>query len=288
MKKYKIGFVILHYLAIEDTKLCVKSIIDRIDTDNYEIVIVDNHSYNNTGQKLKNLYKNNKKVKVILNKENLGFAKGNNIGFNYAKYTLKCDFICMLNNDAYLIQDNFFEIIKKEYKKSKFGVMGPEIHLLNNKIEVVNNKMYSKNEIENEIKKMKIRIIKNYLFIESIEIFLKKIIKEIIRYNSKYRNRVAPRTEDAVLHGCCLIFSPLYIKFFDGLDEKTFLYCEEEFLYLKLKNSNMPSIYNPELKIFHSEDKATLYETKKNYKKRRFSYKWGLIALKKLNDEIKE
>ena len=69
-KKYSLGFVVLHYIAIEDTIECINSIINHIDTDNYEIVVVDNASPNNTGNDLLKKYKNHEKVSVILNNKN--------------------------------------------------------------------------------------------------------------------------------------------------------------------------------------------------------------------------
>ena len=49
----KIVFVILHYLAIDETYKSVDSIEKKIDTDMYKIVIVDNASPDKSGALLK-------------------------------------------------------------------------------------------------------------------------------------------------------------------------------------------------------------------------------------------
>lgn len=49
------------------------------------IVIVDNASANGTGRELQQLYQGAENIYVILNPENLGFARGNNVGFEFAK-----------------------------------------------------------------------------------------------------------------------------------------------------------------------------------------------------------
>ncbi len=126
-KEYSIGFVILHYLVLEDTIECINSIINQIDTDNYEIVVVDNASPNKTGKYLFEKYDKNEKVTVILNNKNLGFSKGNNIGITYL-LKKKYDFITVLNNDTLLLQNNFFEVIKNEYLYSQFAVLGPKVY----------------------------------------------------------------------------------------------------------------------------------------------------------------
>lgn len=285
----KIGFVILHYIVKDETIKCVESIIEKIDTKNYEIIIVDNASVNNSGIELKELYKNNSKIHVILNEKNLGFTGGNNIGFKYAK-DLNCNFICMMNNDTYLIQDDFFKQIEMEYNNSHCAVIGPEIHLLNGAIELVNKKLISKEELLQQIKRCKKSLIKNYLFIESLDLTLRKYIKKVIGYkkdnNYRLNNPIEKRQEDVVLHGCCLIFTPIYIDKFDGLNHKTFLYKEEELLYVRLKQNNMLPVYNPDIKIFHTEDVATNSETKKSYKKRRFVYKYNIKACYALLEEM--
>ena len=87
----KIVFVILHYLAIDETYKSVDSIEKKIDTDMYKIVIVDNASPDKSGALLKEHYKNDDHVEVLLNQENLGFARGNNVGFRYAEKTWNRD-----------------------------------------------------------------------------------------------------------------------------------------------------------------------------------------------------
>lgn len=279
----KIGFLILHYYTIDDTKKCVSSIQDNIDTNNYEIVIVDNASPNNTGKDLKNLYKNSEKIHIILNDKNLGFSKGNNIGYRYLKNKLGCNYIAMLNNDTFLIQKDFFSIIKKEYEKSKFGVMGPKIYLKDNKIDRINKNIQSIKELKRYRHKIYFKLFLNYLRLENIFIKLKKEKNENNIDEENFK-----RCEGAVLHGCCLIFSPLYVSRLDGLMEKTFLYAEEDLLYIQTYMNDMITVYNPELKIFHNELSSTKASNSNNQKKNRFRYKNLIKANKVLEIELKK
>ena len=123
----KIVFVILHYLAIDETYKSVDSIEKKIDTDMYKIVIVDNASPDKSGALLKEHYKNDDHVEVLLNQENLGFARGNNVGFRYAEKTWNPSYIVLMNNDVYLLDDDFLEKVEKEYKRSQFAVLGPMV-----------------------------------------------------------------------------------------------------------------------------------------------------------------
>lgn len=100
----KIVFVILHYLAIDETYKSVDSIEKKIDTDMYKIVIVDNASPDKSGALLKEHYKNDDHVEVLLNQENLGFARGNNVGFRCAEKTWNLHvqkYLCQAGNQPY-------------------------------------------------------------------------------------------------------------------------------------------------------------------------------------------
>ena len=212
---YKLGFVILQYMNKKETIKCVQSIIERIDNKNYEIVVVDNGSSNNVGVEIKEKYKKNNKVHVILNDKNLGFSGGNNIGFEYAKNKLKCDFIVMTNNDTYLVQDDFFEKILKEYKESKFAVLGPKILLPNNKVYYFEGKLRKIHDIKKINFKLYIKLLVNYLYLHN---FIMKNNKVVINDNIKLNEK----RYDVMLHGCCLIFSPEYIKLFNRNRAKNF------------------------------------------------------------------
>ena len=128
-EKKKFGFVVLHYCTLDMTKKCIAAIQEKMAQADYEIVVVDNASGNGTGKDLAECYKDTEHVSVLLSKENLGFAKGNNLGYVYAREDLHCDFICVMNNDVILLQDNFAQLVEAAYEAHQFAVMGPHIEL---------------------------------------------------------------------------------------------------------------------------------------------------------------
>ncbi len=279
---YKLGFVILHYIDAEETINCVQSIIEKIDTTDYEIVIVDNASPNNSLNELKSQYSNEPKVHILSNEKNLGFSGGNNVGFKYAKEKLGCQFIVMTNNDTYLIQDDFFKCILEEYKTSNFAVLGPKIHIPNNKFYYFDGRMKTVSELRKTNIKLFIKVLANYLYLGNLfekNIKPNEITDDKIINNKKY---------DVALHGCCLIFSPKYIELFNGIEEKTFLYCEEDLLYLRLKKNNLMSVYCPEVSIFHKMKVATRKSNKDERKTNIFKYTNMITANRILIKSLKE
>lgn len=284
----KIGFVILHYYTQIDTISCVESIQTKMKKENYEIVIIDNGSKNESGKLLKDQYEHEEKIHVLIQKENLGFAKGNNIGFKYAKEQLKCNYIVLLNNDTCILQEEFFDLIKEEYNKSGFAVLGPKIYLLKNQINPVNLNSLSIQRIKKEIRSDSLNLFFSYMGLYQLYTNTKKWIKKLLKKNI-VQNLADVNTyyKNIILHGCCLIFSPIYIEKFNGLDERTFLYHEEELLFYRLQKNKMISVYNPKIEIFHAEDSATNAITVTDRKKRIFVYKNKIKSGKILYYELK-
>ena len=280
--KNKIGFCILHFHAIDETVNCILSIKENIDTDNYEIVVVDNNSSNGTGEILRKKYINDEKVTIILNKENLGFARGNNVGFKYLKDKGKCNYIVMLNNDVVLKSKNIYTESIKEYKNSKFAVMGPKIYDKNNEYGQVGEFIDNPKIVKKNIFVLYFLLLLSYIRMLKIFIKLKKKTNSVINTNDGIRK------ENIMLHGCFWIFSPTYVKPFDGLDGRTFLYGEEDLLYIRLLKNHMTSIYNPKIVIQHLEDVATNKSEKNFYKKKIRMYKNLIYSSKIILSELKE
>lgn len=292
----KFVFVILHYYTIEDTKKCVSSILEKGKDKNIDIVIVDNASPNNTGKEIKNIYKDKENIHVILNEKNLGFANGNNVGFIYAKEELNADFIIMCNNDTYLLQDNFFDLIVEEFYNSNFAVLGPKIILPNNIINPVILELPTVKVVKRQLLETRLNYITNLLFVNKLYKVIRKILKNVlikmklkkIKEEKKKENNTEKRYENIVLHGSFLIFSKNYINKFDGINNKTFLYREEELLAIRLKNSKLNSVYNPKIEIFHNEDGATNAVTKSKRNKKLFVDKYQIKSTKILLEEMQK
>lgn len=85
---------------------------------------------------------------------------------------------------------------------------------------------------------------------------LRKKIKNEDLYTDTY-------TKNNILHGCCLIFTPAFFTKLKGFNPKTFMFREEELLYIELQKNSLINVYTPEICIKHLEDAATnsVYKT---------------------------
>ncbi len=282
----KIVFVVLHYLAEEETYRSVQSIQNKIDVEEYRIVIVDNGSPDRSGERLQKKYVNEPKIKVILTGENLGFAKGSNVGFVYAKKEWNPDYIVLMNNDVYLLEDDLVKKIDKEYFNSHFAVLGPLIMTKDGRCNVnpVRTSLMSRREIIADIKRYKRWLWYYKFYFINIVKFCLIFVGPLLNKKKVTVKNFIERQENVQLHGSFLVFSQEYINKFSGLDDRTFLYREEIILYKHMIENGMKMVYCPEIKIFHKEDASTDRIVKSKREEALFVYSNHLLSLEVLID----
>lgn len=93
-RKRSVSIVVLTYGKLEYTQRCFECIEE--NTEDYQLVVVDNASPDDTPRWLTEYARKRRNVEIILSKENLGFAGGCNRGVLASKHRT----ICLLNNDT--------------------------------------------------------------------------------------------------------------------------------------------------------------------------------------------
>lgn len=242
-----VSFVILHYKNVFDTLECIASI--KKFKGKYSIVVVDNGTLS-MDDKEKILKET---PDVICNEENLGFAKGNNIGCQYAIRHYHPDFLVVTNNDIIIEQKDFITRVQKCYQKIKFDFMGPQI--LTDGGESVNPFMAYRTlqEVEQAISKTKklIRIYQSSILSCLLSFYFR--IKYLFCHPEHLENG-KESLEGVALHGCFLIFSKKYYETYDDIFyPETFLYHEEEFLEYRRRRDKLISYYDASILVFHKE-----------------------------------
>ena len=278
------GFVLLNYIAYEETINCINSILD-IDGQKI-IVVVDNGSNNDSFEILKLKYINIPEIIIIKNENNDGFAKGNNIGYRFLRENYNCDFIVVMNNDMIIEQKKFIPTIHKIFEESHFDVLGPDIFSIRDKRH--QNPQSLKNYTYSDLIKMKrILLLKNKLSFLYYFAYLKKKIfhkKSKIKFDSDFK----VEQKNVVMHGSCYIFSKKFIKNeHECFYNKTFMYFESYILHFICMKKNYLMLYSPKLKILHYEDVTTDMVYKKSYQKAIFCNKCMLDSCNIYIDLIK-
>lgn len=271
-----ICFVVLHYKSISETIQCLKSLEETFDKNKYKIIVVDNNSLKKEDKSLIQKYTKD----IVLLNENIGFAKANNMGAQYAIKKYHPEFLVIINNDVFITQKDFFDIIEKDYLRYHFDMLGP--HIDSPTGESCNPfPLISAESVDKQINYTK-KLIKIYSC-PILTILLNWYIK--IKHFIKKPNTICnglKLEKNVGLHGCAIIFSKKYYeKYKDIFYDDTFLFYEEEFLYIRLKRDNLVSIYDPKLKVYHKEGSSI--KTKGNIRKRKlFKEKEKLKSLELL------
>lgn len=259
----KIVFVILNYNTYVETVECIDSIENKLDIDDYKIVIVDNASKDSSASDLRDKYKSNDRVELLETKENLGFARGNNVGIKYANEKYRPEFMVVLNSDTELLQEDLYKKIADEYRRSGFALLGPLILTADGRCD--NSPHYSPTyeQVSKELSifEKESKIIRWGLYRPYCGLCLfKKLIEEKVFKKQKaiHRNMEFQQyQQQVVLQGCFVVFSKKAFDFIDGFMPDTFLYYEEQILYLELMKHNLITVYNPEICIYHKDGRAT-------------------------------
>lgn len=255
----KIVFVVLHYCVPEVTKDCVTSLLS-LNGDK-EVVVVDNASPDGSGLELQSYYEEEKRVHVLLNKVNGGFADGNNLGYRYAKNELHADIIIVLNNDTLIKDPDFLKKLCGDNMYRKYHIIAPDIVTFKG----AHQNPYRMKAVtkEEEIKLRKRKQISIWFY--SMPFLYRLKSHEVVYRKQDYIDK---RLEDVAPHGAAVIFMKKWVEkevfaFYPG----TFMYYEEDLLFVYAQSKGYKTLYEPSLQITHLEDMST-NSTKKNIRKR--------------------
>ena len=105
---------------------CLESVLNT-DYPNFEVLFVDNASTDDSVQFIERKIGRNKRLRIIKNEKNFGFAEGNNIGIRNAKG----EYIALLNNDTKVDPKWLKELVK--------AIQQPEIGAAQSKLLQMDN-----------------------------------------------------------------------------------------------------------------------------------------------------
>lgn len=251
----KICFIILHYLVIEETLACVESIKKMKNQENIHIVIVDNASPNDSVKILKNRYGHESKIDIIQMDRNEGLSKANNIAYRYVEEKYHPRFYVFTNNDIIFQQEDFLELVEKEYAHSKFAVMGMDIYSDRRKIH--------QSPLAKEIPNL--HTINRTIRLNQIALFLFPLCYSILKkYYARSQNSGVDANKyneyqiNVCLMGACIVMEGEFLRRQNtAFYPETYFYYEEYLLALRCKQDHAVMVYNPEIRVLHTDGAST-------------------------------
>ena len=266
------AYVILHYRAIDSTRQCVDC-IKALEGENHA-VIVDNASPDGTGRQLLEEYAGDPGVTVLLNGENSGFARGNNLGVRFAVQELSPDFIVVLNNDVEVRQKDFSTRIAQIYEQHPFDLLGPDILSI---FSGIHQSPKTLRGISLASVRKKIDYVKRsqnpiLMLLSSGEKNSPAIWRMAQRQRRAKQNiNTDVPAEGVVLHGSCVIFSRRYLERHpEPFYPKTFMYFEMEILEWLCRREGSVIRYDPSINVLHYQYMASKIEYRSIVKRSKF------------------
>ena len=216
-------------------ELCLKSVQSSIETLDAEIIVVDNSSSDDSCAMVKSLFP---EVKLIKNKDNSGFSKGNNIGVDLAKG----EYLCILNPDTVVAEDTFIKLLKFSNSKKNLGIVGCQL-------------IDGKGNFLPESKRN----------VPTPKVSLKKMLGNAKGY---YANTLKAESvgEVDILVGAFMFMTKEVYQKVGGFDEDYFMYGEDIDLSYKVLKAGYTNYYFGETTIIHFKGESTLRDA--NYAKR--------------------
>ncbi|MBT4730195.1 MAG: glycosyltransferase family 2 protein [Bacteroidetes bacterium] len=217
-----VSVITLNYKNESITLDFLKS-IHKITYPKIEVIVVDNSS----AFYPEKLTSNYPKIKLIISKENLGFAGGNNLGLNIANGEL----ILFINNDTEVEKDFLEPLVKRIQSDNNIALVSPKICFF-----------HDKNVIQ-------------YAGFSDLKHFILR--NKTIGLGQIDNGDFDQPTSTYFPHGAAMLTSREKINVCGPMDDRFFLYYEEMDWGLRFRKAGYLIFYEPASKIYHKESLST-------------------------------
>ena len=238
----KTGIIIVNYNDFTSTEKLINNIKDYRVID--KIVVVDNHSSDDSPQKLKKLKL--PKLKVIINEENKGYSYAINTGAKYLIDEYKECNIIISNADVIIEKEEDIETLIKLLHRKNVGIVAPTI------LERGTKNRGWKNPTPKQ------EIVLNLAYIHRF------FRKKYLYYDDDYYQGDFSIVD--VLSGCFFLIQSKTLQAVNYLDDHVFLYYEENILAKKLQVKKKINLISNKVTIIHNHS-VTIDKSLKRIKK---------------------
>jgi len=215
-----ISTVILNWNGKEYLASCIQSLREQTYS-NLEMILVDNASTDGSVEYIKNLFPD---LRVIVNKKNLGYGGGNNVGIGASQGR----YVMILNNDTRLDPHCIEELKRGIEKDERYGSCASKI-LLEHKDNLVDAAGIS--VCPDGLSIGRGRLEKGDLYDDEEQVF--------------------------AASGCACLYRREMLEDIGLYDEDFFAYAEDTDLGWRAQLANWKTIYNPKAIVYHSHSASS-------------------------------
>lgn len=240
----QLSIIIVSYNVRAILAQCLASIKEAGHNLEYEVIVVDNLSLDGTA----NYFSGGMdKATFIWNKENLGFAKANNLGLSKAKG----DYILFLNPDTIVTKDSLEKTIMHIAQTPKCGAVG----------------VYMTDGTGNYLPESKRQVpstLSSFFYLSGIA----KLNKKSRLLNGYHASNIDKyeRSEVPILSGAFMMAETKVLKDIGGFDPRYFMYAEDVDLSMSIEKLGYKNWYLGDIKILHYKGESSRTKNFAHYK----------------------
>ena len=224
-----ISIVIPNKDHVEDLRRCITSIEKKSTWKNYEIVVVENNSVE---QSIRDYYKeleSDPKVKIVTYEGGFNYSRINNVGVKETKG----EYLLFLNNDTEVISPDWMEQLLMYAQRKDVGAVGAKLYYADNTIQhagVVIGLGAHRSAGHTHYK--------------------------MPREHLGYMGRLCYAQDVTAVTGACLMVKKSIYEEVDGLDESFTISLNDVDLCLKIREKGYLNIFTPFAELYHYESKT--------------------------------
>lgn len=233
----KLSVIILSYNTVGYTTKCLQSIQEQnidVNTKDLEVIVIDNASSDSTVEQIKKRFP---WVRLIVNKKNLGFAAGNNVGIKVAKGK----YILLLNSDTVVLPDTFEKLLSFIDKTDDAGAVTARLELADGALDLACHRGFPTpwNALT--------------YFAKLEQLFAN--IKLFSGYHQTWKDFNTTHQVDAI-SGACFLTRKKIANQIGLLDEQFFMYAEDIDWCMRIKQAGWKVYYYPNAKVIHYKKRS--------------------------------
>lgn len=252
-KFLKLSIIIVNYKAQHFLLQCLSSVYQMLEGLDFEVIVVDNASGDDTEDKIKD---NFSLVKLIVNSANWGFSKACNQAFKEGRG----EYFLLLNPDTKILDSNFKEMIGFFEENPRLGILGCKILNENGKVQ--------RSVFPQPTPLKEILDIATYLKLEKI-----LPVSWTNRFYERLINESPHPFEVFWVSGACLLIRGKTLEEIGFLDESFFLFSEDVDLAWRAKRNGWQVMFFPQTRIIHIIGGSSLEDSESIYLRILHSYK---------------
>lgn len=236
----KVSVIIVNYNVRYFLEVCLHSVLRAAERVSAEIIVVDNNSKDDSCAMLRERFP---AVRLIENKDNVGFSKANNQGVAVADG----EYILFLNPDTVMPEDFLEKLVTYMDAHPDAGAIGPRL---------IDGKGVYAPDGKKSFPTLSVALFKTT--------GLGRLFPKSPYFNKYYAVHIGEwqTAEVEVLSGCCMMLrSTVLAQAGNGFDEDYFMYCEDVDLSWRVRQAGYKNIYYPEVTLIHYKGESTRKST---------------------------